>query len=464
MPAFVIENWTFLQQNLWPGTLMFVMFLLSLGVLAVDKRGSARRIFWYSVVLLAGVVYNPYFWFVFVNGVYEGDDLVQLRLPWMVPALLIMAYAMSRIAFIAKKWQYAVGIAAGFVFLIWWAGVPFHPDVVVEKENVYKISDDAKESADAVLKDMKENPEHLKERPGLMEFNSTDYYDDITPANLYHYGIRQYTSAFTVQPALVTEETYGQEGFSVTGYYNEPIQYLVYETGAEQIGESAKLYGYSELIRTENHVLMRYHRKANVYLVVRGQTKADTSGELRGNSGTVSLTTTGWWRVLELGRELADVRFSAAYASETGQSQRTANVILRMNNGENSVQSASPMANLNDITWGNCEGWKKADVIAQYGEEALFNGEVNDQLYTSPIGAENRYNAALRYDRGMGDSIKGLQEDDCNILIVANPSISWWLEAYATDGGKVVDAEELKPGDCLEMCFEDGEWTVIRKI
>ena len=455
MSAFVKENWSFLQEHLWTSTLMFVMFLVSLGVLAVDKRGSARRVFWYSVILLAGVVYNPFFWFVFVNGVYKGDDLVQLRLAWMIPAFLIMAYAMSRIVFLAKKWQ--VMVAVLFIVLIWWAGVPFHPDVIVKKQNIYKISEDAKESADIIHKDMEDHPEHLKDRPGIMEFNSTDYSDDITPANFYHYGIRQYTSKITVHPATVDEEKYNAEGFSVTGYYNEPFQYLIYEIQAIPVGESAERYGYSEISRTPEHVIMRYHRDVTVYLVIRGQTQADTSDELRGNSGTVSLTTTGWWRVLELGRYLSEVEFAAAYASETGQAQRTANVILRMNSNRDTFPGIGAVANLNDVSWGICEGWKIRDVMEQYGEEVLSNGDVSDELYVSPIGAESKNNAAKRIDRSMGDFVKNLQEDGKNILVVANPSAGWWLEEYVAGGE---EAEKLKPGDCVKLRFTDGEWRI----
>ncbi len=457
MADFITQNWTFLQQNLWPGRLMFVIFLASLIILAFDKRGSARRVFWYSLILLAGVVYNPYFWFSIVNRIYKDDDLVQLRLAWMVPALLIIAYAFSRIVFLAKKWQVSALIAAAFMALIWWSGSPFHPDLIVEKQNIYKISEEAKEVSDAILADMRDHPENLPARPELSEFNTTDYASDIAPAGLYHYGIRQYTSAFSAFPHLVPEEIYTAEGFDVAQHYSEPSQYLTYEISAEVVGEQAERYGYEEVSRTKEHVIMRYHRDASVYLVIRGQTLADTSGELRGISGTASLTTTGWWRILELGRELSDVRFSAAYASEVGQAQATATVILRLNRNRDSIPNINPMPVLNDITWGSCEGMKRVDALVQFGPEALSLGNINDPAYVSPIGAETKYNAANRYGYGMGDTVKTLTEDGQNILVVANPSITWWLRRDVNGGRK---AGKLQPGDCVKLKFTDGVWTV----
>ena len=457
IPAFVTENWIFLQQHLWPSTLMFVIFIASLVVLAFDKRGSARRLFWYSVILLAGVIYNPYFWYTLVNSIYEDDNLVQLRLPWLVPAFLIMAYAMCRIVCLIKRWQVSVVIVAAFVVLIWWAGVPFHPDVVVRKQNVYKISEEAKESAEAVLQDMESDPEHLKPRPGLMEFNTTDYSDDITPANSYHYGIRQYTSAITVYPAMAAEEDYSIEGFSVTNYYNEPFQYLVYEAQAEPVGESAKRAGYSEIARIGEHVIMRYHRDAQIYLVIRGETAADVSGELPGSSETASLTKEGLRQAEELGEKLSEVHFSGAFASQADPARETAEMILRKNRYRDETPEVALLPGLDDVFWGVLAGWKREDAVAEYGEEALSNGSAGDSQYISPVGAESRYAVVQRADCAMGDTVKNLAEDGQNVLVVANPSVNWWLQECVVGGEEL---GELNPGDCVKLNFTDGVWTV----
>ena len=454
IPAFVTENWIFLQQHLWPSTLMFVIFLASLVVLAFDKRGSARRLFWYSVILLAGVIYNPYFWYALINSVYEDDNLVQLRLPWLVPAFLIMAYAMCRIAFLVKRWQISALIIVAFVVLIWWAGVPFHPNIVVRKQNIYKISEEAKESADAVLGDMKAEPEHPKERPKLIEFNTTDYSEDISAANAYHYGIRQYTSAITAYPVWVTEEEYSAEGFSVTDYYHEPCRYLAYEVQAEQVGESAERVGYSEIARTDAHAILRYHRDAEIYLVIRGETTADAAGELPGG-GEVSLTDKGQQQAQELGEKLSEVHFSAAYAGENAPAAETADVILQRNRSSDGTPEITSLSSLNEVVWGLCDGWKIDDVTAQYGEEVLSGGDAEDSQYVSPIGAQSRYSVVQRLDEGMGDTVKNLEEDGQNILVVANPSAIWWLEQCAAGGE---ETGELKPGDCVKLRFEDGEW------
>ena len=444
MPGFVKENWIFLQQHLWPGPLMFVIFLVSLGILAVDKKGSARRLFWYSVILLAGVVYNPYFWYALVNRIYKDDNLVQLRLAWLVPAFLIMAYAMCRVAFLVKKWQISIVIAAAFVVLIWFAGVPFHTDVVVRKENVYKISEDAKESADAILADMEENPEHLKERPDLLEFNTGDYNDDIDPANFYHYGIRQYTSALTVHPVPVDEEACSAEDFAVTNFYNMPCQYLAYEVGAEPVGESAERVGYTEIARTDGHAIMRYHRDTDAYLVIRGETTADAAGKLPGGDGPSSLTEEGILSMEKLGQSLSDVEFSSAYADEAGDAKQSAEVILGARESSDNSTGENSDNHSDNNTDGNSGETPKLVLLP------MFNDMSDD-------GSESRDSVVQRFHQGMGAIVKNLKEDGDNLLVVANPSAAWWLQEYAVGGDEL---GELNPGDCVKLSFTDGVWTV----
>ena len=458
MLQLIRENFNFLQENIWTGRAMFGLMLASMVFLSFDRDKAVRRIHRYSVIMLLGVVYNYFLFYGVIGKIYPEGEKVQLRLFWLVPFFLLMAYFLVRIiSYTKNRWAMLAVLACSVVFVVW-AGVPFHPDVVVERENWYKVSQEAIDSADLILMDMEEHPENLMERPTVFEAVSTDVNDDITAGNYYHYGIRQYTSDFTLSPVLLSPEVYEDENCSIINYYNNPSQYLISEKEMKTVQNTARKYGYHKLAENEDHVLFRYSREAIVYLVIRGQTKSDNSGELRGTSASsdVSLTTNGWWSILRVGKELQDVKFSYAYASAGGQTQITAGIILRENRNRDDIPKVMLTVNLNDISWGYCEGWKKQDVIETYGEVALDNGEIWDASYYSPIAAESKYYAAARFRAAMGDTVKCLEEDGLNILVVANPSISWWVKQVTDDP----DMPDLKPGDYVKLRFKDGCWSI----
>ena len=457
----VKENIRFLQENIWTGNAMFFLFLVSVVVLTFDRDKSVRRLVWYSILMTVGVAYNYFLFYGVITRIYQEGELVQLRLFWLVPCFLLMSWFLVKLAAaIQRKRRWAAGVVViCSILFIWWAGTPFHPDILVKRSNWYKVSQEAIDSADLILNDMKEHPDHLMERPTVSEITSTDVNDDISPGNAYHYGIRQYTSDFTLTPVWIEPELYEAEGFDVTGYYHNPSQYFICENKMTSVQRTVRQYGYHELARNGVHVLFRYTREATVYLVIRGQTKGDTSGELRGTSGNPSLTTTGWWDILKVGRELQNVKFDYAYASDVGQAKISAGILLRENKNRDSIPAVIPLSGLNDMSWGGYEGYKKKKVIDLFGEEALYNGGERDASYRSPIGAETRFNAAARFRSAMGDTVKRLEEDGKTILVVANPSVSWWLKT-AIDRDEM---EDLKPGDYVKLQFLDGCWSVVSR-
>ena len=457
----VKDYYTFIQENIWTGAAMFGLMIVSLVFLSFDRNRSVRRLVCYSVLLLACVLYNFPFFYGVIQRFYPNSERgahIELRLFWMVPFFLLMALFLGKVMIASRRkgWLVSCIVAACSVVFIIWAGKPFHPDVVVKRSNWYKVSQEGIDSAELILKDMKEHPEHLMARPTGFEVSSTDVMDDISQGNSYHFGIRQYTSDFTLTPVWITPEAYEAEGFDIANYYNMPAQYMILEEQMEAAGNTAQRYGYHEFARNGSHILFRYAREAAVYLVIRGQTLGDTSGELRGTSGNASLTTAGWWSILKAGRELADVKFDYVYASDAGQSKATAGIILRENQNRDNIPAVTPVISLNDMTWGAYEGYKKADVVASFGAVALDNGGVTDASYASPIGAESRYTAANRFKAGMGDIVKRLEEDGKTILVVANPSISWWLKVVTGD----MEMEDLKPGDWVKLEFLDGGWRI----
>ena len=456
MLQLIRENFIYLQENIWTSTAMFGLFVVSVVCLAFDRNRLVRRLICYSILITGGVAYNYPLYYGVIAKIYPPREAVQLRLFWLAPCFLIIAFFLVKlISYIKKRWVMIAAAMCSVVF-IWWAGEPFHPDVVVKRSNWYKISQEAIDFSELILKDMKEYPDNLAQRPTVFEASSTDVNDDITVGNAFHYGIRQYTSDFTLAPVLISDEVYTAEGFNIIDYYHEPSQYLVCEKGMTEAKKTAMQYGYHEVAEVGNHDLFRYARNATVYLVIRGQTLGDTSGELRGISGDSSLTTSGWWQTLKVGRALQDVKFSYAYVSSIGQSKITAGIILRENKNRDAIPAVTATDYLNDMSWGAFEGIKKADAIQYYGIESMDNGTIRDASFVSPYGIESRFNTVSRFKSAMGDSVKRLEEDGLNILIVANPSISWWLKTV-TDSDDIPD---LKAGEYVKLQFLDGLWSV----
>lgn len=447
------ENWKFIQENTWPSLPFFIIFLASVVSLIFYKKKVFKELFFYCVIVLALFIYNPYFW-EHLNKIQAVGKLEALRLLWMLPALLMMAFSLTGITSVWKKKWHTYLAAALILALIYQIGTPY-PSVFKDAENHYKISEESKEISDLILSDIKDGGEFNKDlRPTVLAvFEDTSIDEDTTQANFFYYGMRQYSSAFTLYPLALTEEIYNADGFSLVDYYSESPRYLVCNKNTPLMKNILR-FGYHEIGKAGNYLLMRYHRTVTVYLARHGQTLANVQGLLQGSGGDAHLTAKGRAQAKALGDELADVKFSNIYISQLSRTRETAEEVMKENHYWKADQTPVAYSLLNDISWGSAEGMKAKDAAATFGTEALNLGSIDDSTYASPIGAETKFAATNRFRWAMHYAADYSTEDDTNVLVIAHSSISWWIE-YAT--GVNID---LKNAEYVKLEYVDGTWSL----
>lgn len=453
MSELFTENWNFIQTNTWPSVLFFGIFLVSVAFLAFQKKRELKELFCYSLIVLVTFIYNPYFWQV-LNKVRPTGDLESLRMLWLVPAYLVMAYLLTRIVFVwKKKWQQAIALVLAVV-LLWQAGTPY-PSIFREPQNRHKISEEGLEISNIILDDMKADGSYSREKkPTVLAVITDDNItDDTTPANYFYNGMRQYSSAFVLSPVELYQDTYQAEGFSLGGYFLDPPAYLVCRKNTPFMDNIESL-GYHSIGEAGDYQAMRYHRTITVYVARHARSLANVQDLLQGNGGDAHLTARGREQAAALGKKLADVDFSAAYTSQLSRTKETAEGILAENHYWNPERPAASNYLFNDISWGQAEGMKREDAIATFGAEALDLGAIDDASYQSPIGAETKYSAVGRFRWAMQGVVNSAGKDGTNALVVAHSSIVWWIQ-YAT-GVEM----ELDNADYVKLSFTDGVWSV----
>lgn len=164
-----------------------------------------------------------------------------------------------------------------------------------------------------------------------------------------------------------------------------------------------------------------------IYLVRHGQTESNVQGLLVGSGKNPNLTTKGIKDAYMTGQNLKDVKFDVAYCSELTRTYDTASQLL-CGAGQQYLKIQSE-ENLNDISWGEAEGYTAEEFMKLKGLTEFPDafGNANDSSYVSPIKAESKYTFCKRFSNEM-DNIMSENENSKNILIVGHSSMQYWLQ------------------------------------
>lgn len=209
------------------------------------------------------------------------------------------------------------------------------------------------------------------------------------------------------------------------------------------------------------------------YLVRHGQTKVNRLARLQGATNS-ALTVHGIMSARRLGRRLADVKFSAVFASNLRRTQETADNIIQLNNYPDPPSFF--LSDLKEFDFGKYEEARKRTLIPNalsalgpvqivrtaFGRKHanglvdLFNGMTNN------ISLESSRELSLRMKRTLESIARayGKDQQEHNLLIVTHGLIlSSFIESL--DGS--VPLLLVKNTNVVQIDYEQGKFIIKTK-
>lgn len=186
-----------------------------------------------------------------------------------------------------------------------------------------------------------------------------------------------------------------------------------------------------------------------VLFVRHGKTVANSEGRLVGSGGDSPLLASAKEDAQSLGEKLQKVNVDRMYVSEMGRARETLKYICR---GTKWKEEYTILAELNDISWGDAEGYTGQEFMNLYGYEEMPDafGDIHDKAYVSPINAETKYSFCNRFMKGVRDIIEESADGE-TVLCVTHNSLTFWVE-YVFDCK--VSMDNL---DIIELVYEKKE-------
>lgn len=212
--------------------------------------------------------------------------------------------------------------------------------------------------------------------------------------------------------------------------------------------------------------------RVTLYLVRHGQTYFNIYNKLQGWSNS-PLTAMGIADAKGAGQRLAEIRFAAAYCSDTTRAQQTAAMILAANTLSNQV---SPLSSpfFREQFYGSFEGENMNYVWDQVGRPHGLNGfKAIEEKYSiakakdlmkeaDPFhDAESNDEYWARIDRGF-DLIRNNADldDDDNVLVISHGNtLLSLMERYGQ--GKFDLSERPANGSVTRLLLDDQQITVL---
>ncbi len=177
----------FWKNNIYFGIYIACLFVLFLARKREKWRDAYRSVFWYSVVVMIGICYNPIFTrLIFHSKLMWFDMSTYARVFLILPVFFTVAYVVS--GFIDALPRIAGDIVfAGVAVLIVLTGItPRDHEMYMEVDNPYKINIEAVQICDQIEEDLPEGERCWVYIPPKL--------DEIYGTDLVTWGIRQYDS------------------------------------------------------------------------------------------------------------------------------------------------------------------------------------------------------------------------------------------------------------------------------
>lgn len=191
------------------------------------------------------------------------------------------------------------------------------------------------------------------------------------------------------------------------------------------------------------------HKAVRVLFVRHGKTVANSEGRLVGSGGDSPLLVSAKEDAQALGVELQNVKVDRMYVSEMGRTQETLAYICE---GAKWKGEYIILPEVNDISWGDAEGYTGQEFLNYYGYEKMPDafGDVHDKEYVSPINAETKYFFCNRFMEGVRNIVEEAVDGD-TVICVTHNSLTFWVEYVF---GCKVSIDNL---DIIELVYEEKE-------
>lgn len=188
-------------------------------------------------------------------------------------------------------------------------------------------------------------------------------------------------------------------------------------------------------------------KKITILFVRHGRTIANQQGILMGRGADSPLLEEAWEEAKELGKELQDREVDYLYSSSLGRTKRT---LLGICQGANWEYRYKEISEFDDISWGQAEGYTAKEFMQKNGYTTMPEafGEVCDEEYVSPIGAESSYEFCVRFNEGVCNIYENSESGD-TILCVVHNSLAIWVEYMF---GKRITVDNL---ETVELVVDD---------
>ncbi len=177
----------------WGNLIWFLLYLGCLVLLLFLRKrwkNGYQMIFWYSVVILIAVCYNPIFTHIAFTRLFEGEMSSYVRIFLLLPIYATVIYVLTELLFLMPKgWRYvAAGVTAVLMVLV---GVsPGDCQYYRATDNPYKIDPEALQIC--YMMEPREEKRCILYLPAMV--------DEEHGSNLIWEGIRQYDADVVISP------------------------------------------------------------------------------------------------------------------------------------------------------------------------------------------------------------------------------------------------------------------------
>ncbi|WP_376699640.1 histidine phosphatase family protein [Listeria seeligeri] len=214
------------------------------------------------------------------------------------------------------------------------------------------------------------------------------------------------------------------------------------------------------------------------YIVRHGKTMLNTTDRVQGWSDAV-LTPDGEKIVTSAGKGLKDVKFAAAYSSDSGRAIQTANLILKESDTSSKTKLQTD-SRFREFNFGSYEG----DLNETMGNDvAKSHGTTLEKMYAEGVSpkdiadgvaaldkkrvkkgenwpAEDYATIQARLKEGINEVAKKESKNgDCNVLLVSHGlSIGALLDTIKP--GYKLPPEGIKNASVTKITYKDGKFTI----
>lgn len=218
-----------LHPYFWGNNIYFAAYLASLVILFLLRKkwkNSYHAFFWYAVIALIVVIYNPLSMRAIlpVLGTEEGFMSVYVRIFLILPMFATIACALTELITLSKRWITYLALVMLTVSAAFWGVSPKDSNYYMATDNPYKVNAEAVQLGDMIRTDADSRYADAEEK--IAGHTATYAYipaklDETYGTDLITQGLRMYSSEMAVDRSFPTTIT---DDEIVSGQFMEDVR------------------------------------------------------------------------------------------------------------------------------------------------------------------------------------------------------------------------------------------------